>query len=87
MFFNTHICPSIGKVGLIEWNDAHYGGRGNYAANAGWAGADSGLWMNDIGGIKRAAMAADIPRIQLALFSTRRMVGRFTLPCPVSARS
>ena len=48
VFFNTHICPSIGRVGLIQWNNAHYGARGNYAANAGWAGADSGLWMNDI---------------------------------------
>ena len=48
MFFATHICPSNGRVGLIGWNDAHYGARGNYAANAGWAGADSGLWLNDI---------------------------------------
>jgi prepilin-type N-terminal cleavage/methylation domain-containing protein len=48
VFFNTHICPSIGKVELIQWNDTHYGARGNYAANAGWAGGDSGLWMNDI---------------------------------------
>ena len=33
---------------LIQWNNAHYGARGNYAANAGWAGPDSGVWMNDI---------------------------------------
>jgi hypothetical protein len=48
VFFSTHICPSNGRVGLIEWNDGHYGARGNYVANAGWAGPDSGLWMNDI---------------------------------------
>jgi prepilin-type N-terminal cleavage/methylation domain-containing protein len=48
VFFATHICPSNGRVGLIAWNDAHYGARGNYAANAGWAGPDSGLWMNDV---------------------------------------
>jgi prepilin-type processing-associated H-X9-DG protein len=46
--FATHTCPSNGSVGLIMWNNAHYGARGNYAANAGWAGPDSGLWMNDI---------------------------------------
>lgn len=46
--FDTHLCPSNERVGLIEWNDFHYGARGNYAANAGWAGPDSGLWMNDI---------------------------------------
>jgi prepilin-type N-terminal cleavage/methylation domain-containing protein/prepilin-type processing-associated H-X9-DG protein len=45
--FATHTCPSNGYVGLIMWNDIHYGARGNYAANAGWAGPDSGLWMND----------------------------------------
>ena len=48
VFFNTHICPSNGRVGLIMWNNEHYGARGNYAANAGWAGPDSGLWMNDV---------------------------------------
>lgn len=48
VFFATHTCPSNGSVGLILWNDAHYGARGNYAANAGWAGPDSGLWMNDV---------------------------------------
>ncbi len=47
VFFETHRCPSQDRVGLIAWNDAHYGARGSYAANAGWAGADSGLWMND----------------------------------------
>jgi prepilin-type N-terminal cleavage/methylation domain-containing protein/prepilin-type processing-associated H-X9-DG protein len=46
--FATHICPSEAQVGLIMWNDAHYGARGTYAANAGWAGPDSGLWMNDV---------------------------------------
>lgn len=46
--FETHICPSNGSVGLIEWNNAHYGARGNYAATAGWAGPDSGVWMNDV---------------------------------------
>jgi prepilin-type N-terminal cleavage/methylation domain-containing protein len=46
--FATYICPSNGRVGLITWNDSHYGARGNYAASAGWAGSDSGLWMNDI---------------------------------------
>lgn len=48
VFFDTHLCPSNERVALIGWNQAHYGARGNYAANAGWAGPDSGLWMNDI---------------------------------------
>lgn len=48
VFFETQRCPSNERVGLIAWNEAHYGARGNYAANAGWAGPDSGLWMNDI---------------------------------------
>ncbi|QEG34332.1 DUF1559 domain-containing protein [Bythopirellula goksoeyrii] len=48
IFFDTHICPSNGRMDLIRWNNAHYGARGNYAANAGWAGPDSGVWMNDI---------------------------------------
>lgn len=48
VFFSTYICPSNGRVDLIEWNNGHYGARGNYAANSGWAGPDSGLWMNDI---------------------------------------
>lgn len=46
--FATLSCPSSGDVGLILWNNTHYGARGTYAANAGWAGPDSGLWMNDI---------------------------------------
>lgn len=46
--FKTHICPSNGDVGVITWNQSHYGARGNYAATAGWAGPDSGLWMNDV---------------------------------------
>ncbi len=48
IFFETHICPSNGRMDLIQWKNAHYGARGNYAANTGWAGPDSGVWMNDI---------------------------------------
>ena len=48
VFFATHTCPSNERIDLIAWNNEHYGARGNYAANAGWAGPDSGLWMNDI---------------------------------------
>jgi hypothetical protein len=66
VYFNTHICPSVGRVGLIQWNNAHYGARGNYAANAGWAGADSGLWMNDIQWEQTGSDGRGIQRIQPA---------------------
>lgn len=46
--FATLKCPSVEDPGLVMWNNGHYGARGNYAGNAGWAGPDSGLWMNDI---------------------------------------
>lgn len=51
VFLDSFICPSDPypptEIGLI--ND-HYGARGNYVANAGWAESgppQCGLWMND----------------------------------------
>lgn len=53
IFLDSFVCPSdpysTQEIGLI--ND-HYGARGNYVANGGWAessasAANCGLWMND----------------------------------------
>ena len=49
-FLESHVCPSNGPVGIIEWNNGRYGARGNYAANAGYTDPEEGcgIWMNDI---------------------------------------
>jgi prepilin-type N-terminal cleavage/methylation domain-containing protein len=68
--FEAHICPTNGDVGLSMWNNAHYGARGNYAANSGWAGAESGLWLNDIKWLQVGANWRGHPENQSGLLYT-----------------
>ena len=45
-FLEGHLCPSDVEVGLIEWNGARYGARGNYVGNVGWSDQTHGIWVD-----------------------------------------
>ena len=47
-FLEGHLCPSDIEVGLIEWNGARDGARGNYVGNTGWTDHDHGIWVDVI---------------------------------------
>ena len=74
IFLPSMVCPSdpagTGRqLGLI--ND-HYGARGNYAANSGWADPgpgfeDCGIWMNDPGWQQIGANSAGHPTCKIGV--------------------